>query len=111
MNIGTQILDEIKKIKNLFKDVMLKQYEQSEEIQEIKKELKALKTIEEVQNFLKEEMKELQMEMEKERKQRENSTKLILKRIEKMENNFKLSRDIQIACFRDMANKMENIDA
>ena len=56
-------------------------------------------------------MKELQMEMEKERKQRENSTNLILKRIEKMENNFKLSRDIQIACFRDMANKMENIDA
>ena len=108
MNIGTQILDEIKKIKNLLKDVMLKQYEQSEEIQEIKKELK---TIEDVQNFLKEEMKELQMEMEKERKQRENSTNLILKRIEKMENNFKLSRDIQIACFRDMANKMENIDA
>jgi chromosome segregation ATPase len=108
MNIGTQILDEIKKIKNLLKDVMSKQYEQSEEIQEIKKELK---TIEDVQNFLKEEMKELQMEMEKERKQRENSTNLILKRIEKMENNFKLSRDIQIACFRDMANKMENIDA
>ena len=50
MNIGTQILDEIKKIKNLLKDVMLKQYEQSEEIQEIKKELK---TIEDVQNFLK----------------------------------------------------------
>ena len=108
MNIGTQILDEIKKIKNLLKDVMSKQYEQSEEIQEIKKELK---TIEDVQNFLKEEMKELQIEMEKERKQRENSTNLILKRIEKMENNFKLSRDIQIACFRDMANKMENIDA
>lgn len=64
---------------------------------EINKKLQELKT--EIQNTKEEMKKEIQKEIQ-----------LINQRLKKLEDSFNKSRNAQIACFKDLVNKMENID-
>lgn len=64
---------------------------------EINKQLQELKT--EIQNTKEEMKKEIQKEIQ-----------LINQRLKKLEDSFNKSRNAQIACFKDLVNKMENSD-
>ena len=67
---------------------------------EINKQLQELKT--EIQNTKEEMKKEIQNTKEE--------IQLINQRLKKLEDSFNKSRNAQIACFKDLVNKMENID-
>ena len=64
---------------------------------EINKQLQELKT--EIQNTKEEMKKEIQKEIQ-----------LINQRLKKLEDSFNKTRNAQIACFKDLVNKMENSD-
>jgi predicted nucleic acid-binding Zn-ribbon protein len=67
---------------------------------EINKQLQELKT--EIQNTKEEMKKEIQNTKEE--------IQLINQRLKKLEDSFNKSRNAQIACFKDLVNKMENSD-
>ena len=75
---------------------------------EINKQLQELKT--EIQNTKEEMKKEIQNTKEEMKKEIQKEIQLINQRLKKLEDSFNKSRNAQIACFKDLVNKMENID-
>ena len=87
-------------LKKMIMEVMKNQTEINKKLQELKTEIQNTKEEmkKEIQNT-KEEMKKVQKEIQ-----------LINQRLKKLEDSFNKSRNAQIACFKDLVNKMENID-
>lgn len=101
------MINEINQIKNILNKILQVQDQQSMQIQETRKDIQTIyHKIKEIQN----DQNTIRKEMRDEMLKQEDFNKLIAGRMEKLEKTIKMTRNVQIECYKDMIKKIENLD-